>query len=135
MSLGLHQYLAGNAGQSMQGLWQYLKEAESEENRERLTLLEGERREALLRLSASDPLCDSDRPGLPSLALSPLTGLLLPAEGCPPLCPMGGLSSCAVGESRGPLREPCSLADGVASCNILWSVETFCASETRQVLQ
>ena len=107
-----------------------LKEADSEASRERFTLPELERREKLLELSASDPLCDSGWPVLPSLgALSPLVGLLLP-KSCPDLCPDGlpppkgcpalfavdGLSSCAPGGSRRSLRRLCDGTGGTPSC-------------------
>ena len=104
-----------------------LKEADREASRERLTLPELERREKLLRLSASDPLCSSGRPDLPSLpALLPLVGLLLPKScpdlcpaglplprGCPALCAVDGLGSCA--SERSP-RRLCERIVDMLSC-------------------
>ena len=89
-----------------------LKEADSEASRERFTLPELERREKLLRLSVSDPLCSSGWLDLLSLtALLPLVGLLLPKScpdlcpaglllprGCPALCAVDGLGNCASGK-------------------------------------
>ena len=104
-----------------------LKEADSEASRERLTLPELERREKLRKLSASEPLCSSGWPDLPSLTvLLPLVGLLLPKScpdlcpaglllprGCPALCALDGLGSCASDRSA---RRLCERVDGMLSC-------------------
>ena len=112
------------------GLRSDLKDADSEASRERFTLPELERRGKLLRLSASDPLCDSAWLALPGLAaLLPLVGLLLPTgcpdlcpdglllpRGCPALCAVEGVGSCAPGGSgRSPPRL-CKRSAGTASC-------------------
>lgn len=136
------------------GLRSDLKEADSEASRERFTLPELERREKLLILSASDPLCDSGWLVLPGLAvLLPLVGLLLPT-GCPDLCPdrlllprgclalcaVEGIGSCAPGGSgRSPPRL-CKRIVGTASCRpssyiSFWGKSTLFQSSSASCLR